>query len=142
MIEINSISKHANQTKYKPRILKTTYNTNYVLFYEYIKIHKTIYFNYSLGIPETNFKGLSTRMALRVLRSNSCDPCGISVSNLIFYVTFVTCFVFVCIVKCLLFFFIVVLISCLMKICFKTLRQIFFVKIMSITLKAHTNSDM
>lgn len=38
--------------------------------------------NYSLGIPDTNFKGLNTRIALNVLRSTSGPFCGNNVMNL------------------------------------------------------------
>lgn len=38
--------------------------------------------DYSLGIPDTNFKGRSTRMALSVLRSTSGPKFGYSVTNL------------------------------------------------------------
>ncbi len=37
---------------------------------------------YSLGIPDTNFKGRNTLMALNVLRSTSGPFCGNNVMNL------------------------------------------------------------
>lgn len=40
-------------------------------------------YDYSLGIPDTNFKGRSTRMALSVLRSTSGPICGYCVMNLL-----------------------------------------------------------